>query len=1030
MNTSIKNKGSEWNIWDLHIHTPASFHWKGGDSFQKMDDGNVKPSCLKIIEKMNLSEPIAFSVVDYFTFDGILKIRECLKQNPQNLLRKTIFPGMELRLEAPTDFRLNFQVIFSEDITDQKLKDFKSSLKIFGTKRSLSDEAIIEEAKKLTPDKAQKHIGNQDYKIDDDIAYQLGCKTIVITRNSFEEAVRNLGKDKCLTILPYETSDGICKLKWEKHPREDMYYLGLADFFESRKPENIDLFLGRKTEKNKKFFDNFQQAIGGRSKPVLSGSDAHKIEDYGQFPHDKKTWLKAEPTFQGLRQVIAEPKERCFIGDKPERLKIIKSKATKFISKMKIEKKQGNDFPEQWFANEVYFNPELIAIIGNKGSGKSALTDILGLLSGSKQYNSFSFLNKNKFLRKNGEKAKHFQATLYWENQESNQKNLNDIISSTEIEKIKYIPQSYLESLCNEISSQDNLFDRELKNVIFSHISYEKRLGYDNFDSLLQFRTEEINQEISNFRTDLKSITKNILDSRRKITEEYKTELANKLSAKQKELEAVKNSKPEEVLKPVIDRKDPATKEKIKKLEQLKSQEKEIKAKIDSLKSEINSLTKKKATLDKAVSQIKLLEQDVLKKSHEVKILLDSIGYNDPDFITFNSKVTDLEKLSDKWDQELTEKTGLIGISLTPEEKNLESKKQNIQDEIKKISEEIDEPNKKFQKYLSDLASWEQKVRLIQGDENTPDTVSYLNTELSKINSIPTKITDFEKQRNELVKKIYSKISELSQIYREFYNPVQDFISNKPFEEDIFKISFNVAIIDKDFKTLFFRLLNRNKSGTFYGTENSEKRINHFLNSFDFNKLEDVIQFVNTVFDQLENDYRENEPKKNRFELQVRDLKHPENLYNMIFGLEYLEPKYFLQLNGKNIAQLSPGERGTLLLIFYLMIDKDDKPLILDQPEENLDNQTIFKVLVPCIKKAKKSRQVFLVTHNPNLAVVCDAEQIIVASIDKTKNNTVHYHSGAIENPETNKKVLDILEGTKPAFENRENKYQNLKPLS
>lgn len=68
----------------------------------------------------------------------------------------------------------------------------------------------------------------------------------------------------------------------------------------------------------------------------------------------------------------------------------------------------------------------------------------------------------------------------------------------------------------------------------------------------------------------------------------------------------------------------------------------------------------------------------------------------------------------------------------------------------------------------------------------------------------------------------------------------------------------------------------------------------------------------------------------------------------------------------------------------------------------------------------------FLVTHNPNLAVVCDAEQIIVASIDKTKNNAVHYHSGAIENPETNKKVLDILEGTRPAFKNRENKYQNL----
>ena len=99
----------------------------------------------------------------------------------------------------------------------------------------------------------------------------------------------------------------------------------------------------------------------------------------------------------------------------------------------------------------------------------------------------------------------------------------------------------------------------------------------------------------------------------------------------------------------------------------------------------------------------------------------------------------------------------------------------------------------------------------------------------------------------------------------------------------------------------------------------------------------------------------------------------------LIFELEYLKPKYFLQLNGKSLEQLSPGERGILLLVFYLMIDKDERPLILDQPEENLDNQTIYRVLVRCIKKAKEKRQIFLVTHNPNLAVVCDAEQIIVS---------------------------------------------------
>ena len=103
-------------------------------------------------------------------------------------------------------------------------------------------------------------------------------------------------------------------------------------------------------------------------------------------------------------------------------------------------------------------------------------------------------------------------------------------------------------------------------------------------------------------------------------------------------------------------------------------------------------------------------------------------------------------------------------------------------------------------------------------------------------------------------------------------------------------------------------------------------------------------------------------------------------------------------------------------------MDKDDIPIIIDQPEENLDNQTIYKVLVKCIKAAKQRRQVIMVTHNPNLAVVCDAEQIICATCDKA-TNTFKYVSGGIESPEIKAKVVEILEGTEPAFKNRKQKY-------
>ena len=1022
-----QNRGSEWNVWDLHIHTPESFHWEGGKRFQNMTPEEVESSCQNIIKKINLSESIAFSIVDYFTFDGILTIRNFLSKNPSNILQKTLFPGIELRLEAPTDFRPNIQVIFSEKTTDQELSDFKSELKIFGSDRPLSEEAIIEIARILTPDKARKYIGSGDYKRNNAVAYELGCKTIVITRDSFKKATEKR-KDKCLIILPYETFNGIEKLNWQEHPIEDMYYLGLADFFESRKQENIDLFLGNKTLKNEKFFYNFQQAIGGKAKPVLSGSDAHKIENYGNFPNGKKTWLKAEPTFKGLEQVIVEPVSRCFIGEKPEKLNIIKSKATKFISKVKIEKKPDGIIDEKWFDNEVFFNPELVAVIGNKGSGKSALTDILGLIGNSRQYKSFSFLNDKKFKEKGGYKAKNFRATLSWRNGDNDEvPSLNDEVSFEKMEKIKYIPQSHLEKLCNEISSQENLFDRELKSVIFSHIPSEQRLDKEKLDDLLDFKTEEINREIYNLREDLKNVTVKILDNRKKVTKEYKEKLNSQISIKQKELEALKNSKPKTVLQPTPNTTDKSIQEKIKKLEELKAEEKNIIARIVSLKNDLERLSKKKATLDKAIDQIHILEESVTKRIQEIKLLLESVGYHDVDFFSFESKISQLKNESDNLSNELKHKNHqliVLNDDFTLSENCLEAKKQNVQEEIKNLSEQIDEPNKKYQEYLLELEKWSQKISDIQGNENKPDTLSYLSSKLSELNNIPTKITELEKKRDELVKMIYGKINQIAIIYKHYYNPVQRFLNTKPFEEDTFKISFNVSVEENNFKDKFFNLINRHKAGTFYGTENSEKRIKQLLDSYDFNNPEKVIQFVNDIFRFLENDYRSDEPKKNRFEPQAKSS--PENLYNMIFGLEYLKPKYFLQLNGKSLEQLSPGERGILLLVFYLMIDKDERPLILDQPEENLDNQTIYKVLVRCIKKAKEKRQIFLVTHNPNLAVVCDAEQIIVASIDKRNRNTVSYHSGAIENPETNQKVMDILEGTQPAFENRENKYHRI----
>jgi len=176
--------------------------------------------------------------------------------------------------------------------------------------------------------------------------------------------------------------------------------------------------------------------------------------------------------------------------------------------------------------------------------------------------------------------------------------------------------------------------------------------------------------------------------------------------------------------------------------------------------------------------------------------------------------------------------------------------------------------------------------------------------------------------------------------------------------------------------------------------------------------------------DNLTHDKRESASPAVPISEQLKKDATELDLLNCVFSLKYLNPRYSLKWSGKNIEELSPGERGTLLLIFYLLIDRRDIPLIIDQPEENLDNHTVYELLVPSIKEARKKRQVIIVTHNPNLAVVCDADQIIHCSIDKQSGNRVTYETGSLENPAINKYTINVLEGTRPAFDLRDSKYQ------
>ncbi len=142
-----------------------------------------------------------------------------------------------------------------------------------------------------------------------------------------------------------------------------------------------------------------------------------------------------------------------------------------------------------------------------------------------------------------------------------------------------------------------------------------------------------------------------------------------------------------------------------------------------------------------------------------------------------------------------------------------------------------------------------------------------------------------------------------------------------------------------------------------------------------------------------------------------------------LYGTDHITVRYEISYDGVDIRKLSPGTRGIVLLLLYLALDDtDDRPLIIDQPEENLDPKSVFDELAALFIAAKAKRQVIIVTHNANLVINTDADQIIVAEAGPHPAGglpPINYVAGGLENAAIRKAVCDILEGGEAAFRER-----------
>ena len=120
------------------------------------------------------------------------------------------------------------------------------------------------------------------------------------------------------------------------------------------------------------------------------------------------------------------------------------------------------------------------------------------------------------------------------------------------------------------------------------------------------------------------------------------------------------------------------------------------------------------------------------------------------------------------------------------------------------------------------------------------------------------------------------------------------------------------------------------------------------------------------------------------------------------------------------------GQRASALILFVLNQQENDV-IIIDQPEDDLDNQTIYEDVIKLIRSLKSHTQFVFVTHNANFSVLGDAEQIIACTYS---DDTIHATSGSIDCPRLQREIVNIMEGGKEAFEQRKRRYEVWNPLS
>lgn len=899
---------------------------------------------------------------------------------------KLFIPNIEFRLStfsgtADSIKRHNFHVLFdpsvsTQDIQEQFLNGIQKGYKLKDgiewvqnpTRRSL--EELGREMKRLAP------AGNSIHSKTD---LEVGANNITYELNDLKRLLeRSVFKGKHLTAIGYSEWD---QSRWDQSAAQKIDLINNSSFalVASQDVVNIESHIT----------DLRANSI---QTPILHSSDAHELAAL----NNSRLWIKADPTFTGLKQVINEPEARISISESAP----INKPDHQYIERVEITNSNG------WFAGDVSLglNQDLTAVIGGRGSGKSALLEIMAHGAGCLDDSGDSFIEK---AMRHVSSIEGTKVRLIWGDESVTESEIGGQMPSEPL--VRYLPQKFVEKLCSPDHDSDLL--GQIENVIFQALDITEKRDAADFASL----REDLLQNFALRKTEIVS------EIRKKNGRVYQLrKLIESLPAKKKDLEQKKKDlqKTTESLPKLPPEQQKAQDE----IAGLLEWQRRFEDKIVELKNTIGRIPEIQTRID-------IFSSSLQKNEEEIAALLAAVGISAGDMPRAQFDATKIKSLLVQRSVKLKQQEEILQRGAKTDVQNLIDLTGSPADNLIAIKAKIEEKMKETKAYETLKQKYQQYKKEMLRLEKEIETLS---KEISRIETeIQSEFKEVSASRFDLYASYFDVLREEKHELEILYQPLQDSLKQGETEADKrleFEARFHFAL--EDHLNRGIEILDRTKKGQFREVEDLREALMQMWKAFvsaDFNKQVILVEIkkLSDRFQSLE------DGTPARIEGQLKQVFTLEDFANWLLDLNQFHVCSSLKFDGTDLQLLSPGQKGIVLLLLYLQIDRDDnRPLLIDQPEDNLDNLSVYDDLIVYFRERKLFRQIIIATHNPNLVVNTDAEQVIIARYDGASNPRISYVSGSLEHcssqPDTDgiiEKVCRILEGGKPAFVGRKKKY-------